>query len=399
MLPSTPTAPRHAAAATPIARHPQGVSGCGRQRRHRPRRDARRDPRGAGRERRRQVDADEDRLRRDAAHRGRDVLGGRSGHAGESRRRARARHRHGVPAFLAVRDADRRRERRAGGARGSRPSSCSRGRSCRSRSATACRSIRAGSCTRCRSASGSASRSSAACCRRRSSSSWTSRRPCWRRRPSASSSRRCAQLAAEGCSILYISHKLDEIQALCHTATVLRAGKVTGTCVPAQETPRSMARMMIGKDLPVPQHGPPVEGGEVRLRLAGLSHASADPFGVDLKDLHLDVHSGEIVGIAGVSGNGQKELLLAVSGEEPVAEKYPIQILGTEAGRMRAGPTAKAGHGLRAGGTPGTRRRAADDARRECAPHRAPARDGPIRNDRLRRGRRVRAPNASSASA
>ncbi len=151
------------------------------------------------------------------------------------------------------------------------------------------------------------------------------------------------QLAAEGCSILYISHKLDEIQALCHTATVLRAGKVTGTCVPAQETPRSMARMMIGKDLPVPQHGPPVEGGEVRLRLAGLSHASADPFGVDLNDIHLDVHSGEVVGIAGVSGNGQKELLLAVSGEEPVAEKYRIQILGTEAGRMGPGRRRKLG--------------------------------------------------------
>ena len=57
-------------------------------------------------------------------------------------------------------------------------------------------------------------------------------------------------LSAEGCSILYISHKLDEIQELCHTATVLRAGKVTGTCIPAQETPKSMARMMIGKDLP-----------------------------------------------------------------------------------------------------------------------------------------------------
>ncbi len=153
-------------------------------------------------------------------------------------------------------------------------------------------------------------------------------------------------LSAEGCSILYISHKLDEIQELCHTATVLRAGKVTGTCVPAQETPKSMARMMIGKDLPVPQHGAPAEGGEVRLRLAGLSHASDDPFGTDLKDIHLDVHSGEIVGIAGVSGNGQQELLFAVSGEEPLAEKFPVQILGTEAGRMRPGRRRRLGMGF-----------------------------------------------------
>ena len=154
------------------------------------------------------------------------------------------------------------------------------------------------------------------------------------------------QLATEGCSILYISHKLDEIQELCHTATVLRAGRVTGTCTPAQETPKTMARMMIGKDLPVPQHGAPLEGGEIRLKLAGLSHASDDPFGTDLKDIHLDVHSGEIVGIAGVSGNGQQELLYAVSGEEPLAEKYPVQILGTEAGRMRPGRRRRLGMGF-----------------------------------------------------
>ncbi|MEP7207190.1 MAG: ABC transporter ATP-binding protein [Casimicrobiaceae bacterium] len=144
-------------------------------------------------------------------------------------------------------------------------------------------------------------------------------------------------LASEGCSILYISHKLDEIQELCHTATVLRNGKVTGTCTPSQETPESMARLMIGDDLPVPKHGAPTAGGEVRLRLAGLSHASDDPFGTDLADIHLDVHSGEIVGIAGVSGNGQQELLYALSGEELLAEKFPVQILATEAGRLRPG--------------------------------------------------------------
>jgi simple sugar transport system ATP-binding protein len=153
-------------------------------------------------------------------------------------------------------------------------------------------------------------------------------------------------LAAEGCSILYISHKLDEIQELCHVATVLRAGRVTGTCVPARETPESMARMMIGKDLPVPQHGASVAGGEVRLRLAGLSHAADDPFGTDLRDVHLDVHAGEIVGIAGVSGNGQQELLRAISGEEPIAEKFPVQLLGTEAGRLRPGRRRRLGMGF-----------------------------------------------------
>src|SRR5210317_521182 len=124
------------------------------------------------------------------------------------------------------------------------------------------------------------------------------------------------QLAAEGCSILYISHKLDEIQELCHVATVLRDGKVTGDCIPAEETPKSMASLMIGKELPVPEHSVPGELGEVRLQLNRLSRVSDDPFGTDLQDIELEVRSGEILGIAGVSGNGQQELLYALSGEE-----------------------------------------------------------------------------------
>ena len=145
------------------------------------------------------------------------------------------------------------------------------------------------------------------------------------------------QLAAEGCTILYISHKLDEIQELCNNATVLRSGQVTGHCDPRKETPASMARMMIGKDLPHPQHAAPKEGGEGRLVLTGLCQKSPDPFGTDLKDIELTVHSGEIVGIAGVSGNGQKELLAVLSGEQPLTEKHPVQICGVAAGRMGPG--------------------------------------------------------------
>ena len=150
------------------------------------------------------------------------------------------------------------------------------------------------------------------------------------------------QLSGEGCSILYISHKLDEIQELCTNATVLRGGKVTGHCDPRKETPKTMARMMIGKDLPHPQHGES-NPGEPRLTLAGLTRASRDPFGVDLKDMHLTVHAGEIVGIAGVSGNGQQELLAAISGEERLSEKHPVLLLGVEAGRLRAGRRRKLG--------------------------------------------------------
>ncbi len=141
------------------------------------------------------------------------------------------------------------------------------------------------------------------------------------------------QLADEGCSILYISHKLDEIQELCHIATVLRNGKVTGDCVPSEETPKSMASMMIGKELPVPEHPAPTELGEVRLHLNGLTVESDDPFGVSLRNVDLEINSGEIFGIAGVSGNGQQELLYALSGEEPIGENEKIVICGNPAGQ------------------------------------------------------------------
>ena len=141
------------------------------------------------------------------------------------------------------------------------------------------------------------------------------------------------QLAAGGCSILYISHKLDEIQELCHVATVLRNGKVTGDCIPSEETPKSMASLMIGKELPVCQHEEPTELGEVRLRLNKLTVESDDPFGTSLKDIDLEINSGEIFGIAGVSGNGQQELLYALSGEEPLKVNGAIIICGEAAGQ------------------------------------------------------------------
>jgi simple sugar transport system ATP-binding protein len=140
------------------------------------------------------------------------------------------------------------------------------------------------------------------------------------------------RLAAEGCSILYISHKLDEIRALCDTATVLRGGVVSGTAIPREETSASLARLMIGADLPechLDAHAP----GPIGLELDHLSHASLDPFGTTLKDVSLAVHGGEIVGIAGVSGNGQKELLAALSGETRVSAAS-VKLCGAPVGAL-----------------------------------------------------------------
>jgi simple sugar transport system ATP-binding protein len=145
------------------------------------------------------------------------------------------------------------------------------------------------------------------------------------------------RLAAEGCSILYISHKLDEIRALCHRATVLRAGKVTGECDPRQESSAALARMMIGGDLPHPRHREANASGDGALVVANLTLPSDDPFGTALHDVCLTVRAGEIVGIAGVSGNGQTELLAALSGEHRLADPGRIVIAGTPAGRLDAG--------------------------------------------------------------
>ena len=142
-------------------------------------------------------------------------------------------------------------------------------------------------------------------------------------------------LSAEGCTILYISHKLDEIQELCTNATVLRGGRVTGNCDPRRETAASMARLMIGQDLPHTNHGAPTTG-EARLVLDQLTVRSTDAFGVDLHGMDLSVHAGEIVGIAGISGNGQQALLAAISGEQPVAQAQRILLCGIAAGRLDA---------------------------------------------------------------
>ena len=144
------------------------------------------------------------------------------------------------------------------------------------------------------------------------------------------------RISKEGCSILYISHKLDEIRVLCHRATVLRAGKVTGECDPRRETSSSLARMMIGGELPHPRHRRSTTRGDGTLLVRALSLPADDPFGTDLVDIDLSLRGGEIVGIAGISGNGQKELLAALSGERPVAEAKAVVLNGVAVGRQGA---------------------------------------------------------------
>ena len=140
------------------------------------------------------------------------------------------------------------------------------------------------------------------------------------------------QLAARGCSILYISHKLDEIRALCHHCTVLRGGQVTGEVDPSTASNASLSRLMIGSEPPELAHRP-ARPGAVALSVRRLSLAKQHPFGTTLVDIDLDVRAGEIVGVAGVSGNGQQALMAALSGEDPRAEPGSVTLFGTDIAR------------------------------------------------------------------
>ena len=152
------------------------------------------------------------------------------------------------------------------------------------------------------------------------------------------------RLAREGCSILYISHKLDEIRVLCERATVLRGGRVAGRAQPREESAHSLAALMIGSALPE-CHLEPQTPGEPKLQVSHLTVASPDPFGTHLKDISLTVHAGEIVGIAGVSGNGQQELLRTLSGEAHHSQPGAVLIDGIDVTNMDA--AARRALGLR----------------------------------------------------
>ncbi len=154
------------------------------------------------------------------------------------------------------------------------------------------------------------------------------------------------QLASEGCSILYISHKLHEIQALCERATILRGGKVVAECDPKIETAKSMAELMIGADLMQVTRSAARDVDEARMVVDGLSIPGEEPFGVTLDDVSATVRAGEILGIAGVAGNGQNELLAALSGEAPAPAAEMIRIDDHAVGRL--GPGARRRLGLAA---------------------------------------------------
>jgi len=152
------------------------------------------------------------------------------------------------------------------------------------------------------------------------------------------------RLAKEGCAILYISHKLDEIKALCDRATILRLGRVVAECDPRRETSQRLAELMIGSALKAPIHGRQMPLSAIpRLAVQGLSLVSDRQFGTDLHDIGFSVAGGEILGIGGIAGNGQNELMAALTGEVLANRPDAIRIDGGPVGHLGPGPRRSLG--------------------------------------------------------
>lgn len=153
------------------------------------------------------------------------------------------------------------------------------------------------------------------------------------------------KLKAEGTSILYISHKLEEIRSICDTATILRLGKKVATCSPADTSARALAEMMVGASFATPQSRGATTG-EVLLAVRDLHLPAPGAFGTPLRGIDFEVRAGEVLGIGGVAGNGQDELLSALSGER-AAPAGSVVLDGQDI--SRAGPVARRGLGVLSG--------------------------------------------------
>ncbi|NUR63979.1 MAG: ABC transporter ATP-binding protein [Catenulispora sp.] len=144
-------------------------------------------------------------------------------------------------------------------------------------------------------------------------------------------------LKAAGKSVVFITHKLNEVRAVADRITVIRRGAVVGSAEPTA-TPRELAALMVGRDVRLVVEKEPREPGEVALRVRGLSVLDDRGFPA-VDDLSFDLHAGEVLGIAGVQGNGQTELVEAITGLRPAqgsAELHGQQLIGSSPHKVLA---------------------------------------------------------------
>ncbi|MBN1657695.1 MAG: ABC transporter ATP-binding protein [Anaerolineae bacterium] len=149
------------------------------------------------------------------------------------------------------------------------------------------------------------------------------------------------QMTKDGHAIIFISHKLHEVLAICNRVTVLRDGKRVDSCDIAGCTKQSLAQMMVGREVTMKPYRVALEPGDARLVLQNV-HAESDRGTPALRGVDLDVHSGEIVGLAGVSGNGQRELAEVITGLRPLTDGH-VFLEGKDMAALRPGPRTELG--------------------------------------------------------
>jgi len=143
-------------------------------------------------------------------------------------------------------------------------------------------------------------------------------------------------LSEQGIGIIYISHRLEDVRRLCERAIILRGGKVVETCDPRKTSAERLGELMVGSITESPPRRPAYVGG-AQFTVQDLSLPARG--GMALHDISFAIRRGEILGIAGVAGEGQAELFAALSGEETVRKPDTITLLGKGIGRL--GPQAR----------------------------------------------------------
>jgi len=154
------------------------------------------------------------------------------------------------------------------------------------------------------------------------------------------------ELKSEGLTIIFISHKLDEVRHIADEITVIRRGTTVGTADPKTVTNRQLAEMMVGSALPVPELRESTVTDRVVLQLSGVRVAGGVIGGRDvLSDIDMTIHAGEVLGIAGVEGNGQAELVDTIMGIRPLAGGA-VELAGKDIGRFSTASRREAGVGF-----------------------------------------------------
>ena len=149
------------------------------------------------------------------------------------------------------------------------------------------------------------------------------------------------QMAADGHALIFISHKLDEIFALTDRVSVLRDGRMIGTVQTADSDKYKLANMMVGREVVLSRYLPPVEMAETRLQLSHVTAVNEHSQPI-LRDVSFEVRSGEIVGVAGISGNGQRAIAETVAGLQHV-QTGTVQLEGKDVTNFNPSQMIEAG--------------------------------------------------------